>query len=114
MVLLHDVFDLVEVLLGQLVAVLEYRPDFVVNHVERVKVLFLEMPLFGLINEQWYFVGDFFIVFNGNLHSPVLHVDHFEELERQLATLALEPWSYVLVLAVLAQLLFLEIPIRLR
>lgn len=51
MVLLHDVFDLVQVLLGKFIAVLEDGFDFVVDGVEGIEILFLEVSLLGLVSQ---------------------------------------------------------------
>ena len=62
MVLLHYVLHLVQVLLGQLVAVLEDGLDLVVDGVEGVEVLLLEVPLLRLVGQQRDLVGDLLVV----------------------------------------------------
>lgn len=113
MILLHDVLHLVQVLFGELVTVLKNRPDLVVDHVERVEVLLLKVTLLRFINQQGNFVGYLFIILYADLDPPVVHVDHFHQLEGKLAIFALEPWSDVLVLTVLTDLLLLEVPVGL-
>lgn len=61
-VLLHDVPDLVEVFLGQLVRSLENVLYLIVNGIERVEVFFLEVPLLGLISEEGYLIGYLLVV----------------------------------------------------
>ena len=63
MVLLHYVLHLVQVLLGQLVAVLEDGLDLVVDGVEGVEVLLLEVPLLRLVRQQRDLVGDLLVIF---------------------------------------------------
>lgn len=113
MVLLHDVLDLVEVLLGELVAALKDRLDLVVDGVEGVEVLLLEVPLLGLVGEQGDLVGDLFVVLDGDLDPSVLEVEELHEFEGHLADLALVAGRDVFVLAVAADLLLLEVAVGL-
>ena len=50
MIFLHDVFDLIEVLFRELIAILEYAFDFIVDGIKRVEVLLLEVSLFCLVS----------------------------------------------------------------
>lgn len=61
-ILLHDILDLIEVFLGELIAVFEDGLDFVVDGVERVEVLLLEVALLRLVGQQRDLVGDLFVV----------------------------------------------------
>jgi len=49
MIFLHDVFDLIEIFFRELITVLENVFDFVVDCIERIKILFLEVSFLGLI-----------------------------------------------------------------
>ena len=62
MILFHDILDLVEVFLGEIVAVLEDASDFMIDVIEGVEVLFLEMPLFGLVGEEGDLIGDLLVI----------------------------------------------------
>ncbi len=64
MIFFHDVSDLIEVFLGQFIAVLKDRFNFVVDGVERVEILLLEMPLLGLVGQQRDFVCYLLVVFH--------------------------------------------------
>lgn len=77
MVLFHDVLDLVEVFLREFVAVLEDRPDLVVDGVEGVEVFLLEVPLLGLVGQQRNLVGYLLVVLDRDLDPAVLEVQEF-------------------------------------
>lgn len=62
MVFLHYVLDLVEVFLGQLVAVFEDGLDLVVDCVEGIEVFLLEVPFLRLVGQQGDFICDFLVV----------------------------------------------------
>lgn len=51
MVFLHDVLDLVEVFLGQFIAIFEDGLDLVINCIEGIKVLLLKVSFLGLIGQ---------------------------------------------------------------
>lgn len=113
MVLFHDILDLVQVLLRQLIAVFKYGSNLVVDHVERVEVLLLEMSLLGLIHQQRYLICDFLVIFDTDLNPPIVHVDHFHQLKRQFTVFALKPRCYIFILTVFTDFLFLKISIGL-
>lgn len=77
MVLLHYVLHLVQIFLGEFIAVLKDGLDLVVNRVEGIKILLLKVPLLCLISQQWYFIGDFLIVLDGYLDPPILKIEQF-------------------------------------
>ena len=61
MVFLHYVLHLIQIFLGELVAVFKDGLDLVVNRVKRIEILLLKVPLLGLVCQQWYFIGNFLI-----------------------------------------------------
>ena len=64
MILLHDILDLIEIFLGELIAALEDGLDLVVDGVEGVEVLLLEVAFLGLVGEEGDLIGYLFVVFD--------------------------------------------------
>lgn len=64
MIFLHNVFDLIEIFFGELIAVLEDTLDLVIYGIERIEILFLKMTLLGLICQQRDFICYFLIIFH--------------------------------------------------
>jgi hypothetical protein len=112
-ILLHDVLDLVQVFLRKLIAVFKYGSYFVVYHVEGVEIIFLEMSLFGFVNQKRYFIGDFLVIFDRYFYPTVIHIDEFHKFKRNLAIFALKSRSDILVFAIFAYFFLFEISIGL-
>ena len=74
MVLLHDVFHLVQILFGKFIGDFENALYFVVNGIKGIKVLLFEFALLCLVDKKWDFICDFFVIFHGNFHPLVLKV----------------------------------------
>lgn len=72
MIFFHDVFDLIQIFLGEFIAVLENCLDLVVDCVEGVEVFLLEVPLLRLIRQQRYLVSDLLVVLNCNFDSSIV------------------------------------------
>lgn len=114
MVFLHDVLDLVEIFLGEFVAIFENGLDLVVNSVEGVEVFLLEVPLLGLVSQQRYLVGDLLVVLHCNFDSPVVQVEELKQFEGHFAVLAFVPGSDILIFTVPAHLFLLKVTIGLH
>jgi hypothetical protein len=74
MVLLHDVFHLVKILLWKFIAVLENGFDFVVDCIEGVEILLLEMTFLCLVSKQRNLVCNFFVILYWNFDSSILKI----------------------------------------
>jgi hypothetical protein len=112
MIFLHYVLYLVQILLRKLIAVFEDVLNLVVNSIEGVEVFLLEMPLLGLVSQQRNLVCDFLVVLHRYLDPAIVKVEQLEQLEGNFAVFAFITWRDVLIFAVSAYFLFLEVTVR--
>lgn len=114
MIFFHNVFDLIEILLGKFITVFKNSPDLVVDSVKRVEIFFLEVPLLSLVSQQGNLVSYLLIVFHRYLHPTIIQIEQLQQLKGNFAIFALITRSDIFVLTVSTDLFLLKISIRLH